>query len=367
MEDGISDVAGMKGIIDRAKKASQAEVATDKRHTRNCRESCREVFLETPSPIWASVGKVAGDLLFNTLTDEKALPYLHTHQLPEMSPDVLTWPDCFQHPRLVRKLDELDGEATFWHTECARVIDEISSAAPAKRVECLDNMRKSQLKGVWGCLEPTTPLKYNAFVSSESPFEAAEGLKCPAKSQLVGTCQASMEANPYRLHAHFHHQLDGHVIIVPIIPELMIQYPRIEAFLADSSILALKKCAAYLLGPGQSLWIPYGFMPLVIGVPPSCITSTVDANKKLDKAEWQGEQGASVQYAISACYNKLWVGKNVDIDLQAAGLWPQARQYFFRNFKINAAVKAWAESLAPAVAVEEDEAAKASEAASNDK
>ena len=280
------------------------------------------------------------------MSDEQAAPYATAYPYVELTDDFLYEDDAFKRPRLFRPSQDVE-RPTYFHGECDRVIGELQEIKSAKHIECIENMRKNKVDGASGCLNPTFPFQYNDFVHSPPLFECAENLKVFTRSLKVGVVDMELEAYPYRMLAEMSHMLEGSALVLVLPPSTLLDWPNVSACIADCSLAVLRKCPAFLLHEGWSLWVPYGHTPVVCGLPPVCKACDTDMMKAQLKEDCNSQKLATVMYGLSLSLNVLDLGVNKDIDTEVSGLWAKERQYWFRNLKINDGAASWANKLVP--------------------
>ena len=104
---------------------------------------------------------------------------------------------------------------------------------------------------------------------------------------------------------------------------------------------------------GSSLWIPYGHVPLVVGVPKTGMTieseSELRPAKKAKTSEGQKTMEV-ICYGISLAYDLADLGANNRMDLQVAASFIQAEASMFKHIKSSAEVQAWRAKLTEAKA-----------------
>ena len=239
----------------------------------------------------------------------------------------------FSRPHMLLPASEVE-QPTYFHSECTRTVTELEGAAQAKHTECLEFMRRNTRTNVNGCLDCETPIAWTNFVHTSSPFNAASGLKVFTKSQRVSVVDVSLEAWPNRLHGGYMHMLIGTAFVMVVPCETVLEHPRIEAFLADSSVQSVRKFPTFLLTESSSVWLPYGTMPVVLGIPPSALPcASWSEQRKPNKEQLENETDASIMCGISLCFNMKEVGRNKQLDAEVSALWVKAARNMFRNLK----------------------------------
>ena len=82
---------------------------------------------------------------------------------------------------------------------------------------------------------------------------------------------------------------------------------ELATYLGELPKLALQKAPAYFLSPGQSVWIPFGHMPLIVGLSgtsQSGFEFMEDARSRKRRGVNEKIQPDFVSYAVTLCLNE---------------------------------------------------------------
>jgi len=337
-EESTAEVQSYRDIITEVRMNHKVNVASDKRQYRSGRDRFTAVFNEKGTSVPSCVAKVGGDTLFAAIEN----PSEHGIKLTcatvkEVDAENLDQGD-FVSPFIIRP----DIEKSTWlHDECKKRIDKNKTAIDDKIVASVQDMRVNTAKNcTYASIEPKS-----AFLFNHDEF--ARKVTAPNTRLVIGTTKVAhvhcaIEFTPYRTHGHYFHQITGTSILVFLDVDVVRAHPNIDAWLASLPSTALSRMPSRLISAGWSAWVPFGWMPIVLGVPSHALVSGDDASAKKPGQASEGLE--TVSYAMTLCYDTVNDMKHsADVKLHVASLWVQASAHIFRGVKENA--KAWEAKL----------------------
>ena len=195
----------------------------------------------------------------------------------------------------------------------------------------------------WHSLEAVDPdIAWNP-AEGAGLFNALEGVRIPIGSLRAGCCKVGMEEFPYKAHGHMYHQLVGSAVIVVVRGSQLVAHQNLAQWLTSIPSTALSKCSVFYVRALDSVWIPFGAYPLIIGLPESRIGNDFKIlEPKKDKSA--PAPAEAIQYALSLCYdNSNDRQKDAALRSYVSALWVQASPYMFKGIKTKAS--AWEASL----------------------
>ena len=134
----------------------------------------------------------------------------------------------------------------------------------------------------------------------------------------------------------------------------MLEFPNICAWLADAPSTACRKFASFFLYPGCSVWIPYGCLPVVLGIPSDIMPEKESGERKPKSKALEVEDHPCV-VGLSLCFNACGISAFPEINVAVKSLWVQATPHLYRNLKSNKTIEKWLADLVPEDAVLDDD------------
>ena len=337
-EEALTEIDSYRSIIDRYKAEAALSKQNVQRQTRGARMSFVDVFDEGDANVYGCVKKVAGELLFRRVEEEKDVIVSSSYTPIEITKELMDDTSLFERPRLVSPEAVAGDAATYYHHECSRLLTATTAAVETKSAACLVGMNRAKPVHMFGnCLIEDTSFQWYDKDHLLQRADSARNVKLVIQVLRVRQVKAAIADFPWRMHACFLHIFAGTAIVVFISPEKLLEYPRIESWLGDASTGALAKAPQMLLPAGYSAWVPYGWLPVPF-----------DADKKrAPKVDAEAVASETITYGLSLSYSPSDIGKNLDVDLSVKALMVQAQPYFFRNLKINSDIATWRSLLCP--------------------
>jgi len=101
--------------------------------------------------------------------------------------------------------------------------------------------------------------------------QRTKGMRTMFQAYWTGVCDSSEEAWPVRGHAMVLTQFTGSSVTTVLPPEIVSKESDINTFLKESDASALKACFTVHMNPGQSIWVPFGHLPVPVAVHPHMV------------------------------------------------------------------------------------------------
>ena len=143
--------------------------------------------------------------------------------------------------------------------------------------------------------------------------------------------------------------LKGSAVIVFLHADEVGDSLNLVQWLDKNASTALAKNPTFFVQTGSSVWIPLGYMPLVIGVPSYCLSS--DELTKYNEARKAGQQLSEpevISYGLTLCFDSISARSCAeDLKTVIQNVWMQASNYIFSGAKTHKDVKAWLELMSP--------------------
>ena len=332
-EDALADVHSYKTIMEETNRDIVKDMASQKRHSRLERDKYVAAFKEKGSACAPCVAKVCGDMLYYLAAEA---------QLPKDAPRGSSLAGAelgsanvsgasFGHPCLLKAGLETGSH---WHSECDKRVAKITAAAEAKYDEALKEFGTNETRFVvWHSLATTDPdFNWNA-PAPPGIFECLAGVRIPLGSARCGHCRAELAEFPYKTVGHFYHQISGRAIIIVLRPQQLQDHPNIGAWLAALPSTALSKLSAFYVDTRDSVWVPFGSMPLIIGVPAGRICPNYELIPAKSDAVPAAPHVEAIQYALTLCYDNSDEKQDAALRSYVSSIILQTQPFVFKGIK----------------------------------
>ena len=354
----LTEVQSYKSIVDRHKSGFSKGLLMTKRIDRGIRDKFRGSFEEKDAAVLSCIAMVAGDLIYAWTREPDEITYSVPGNIHELKAESLLQDNIFEHPLFLRPLrDTKDVDVTYFHHECARVITSYQAAVDAKAEECGAAMKRAKQFTSKGCIDTEQPLVYNDPNTLERDwlFDTPDDVKLMIDVQAERHVDTTLTAYPWRMHAGFHHVFAGRCVMTIVPQQTLLDFPNVEAWLADAPSTAARKFSSFFVYPGCSVWVPYGSMPVILGVPQAMMPEK-ESSDRVQVPKFDEIENENIVVGISLCYNtKVLAGKD-DVNSAVKCLWVQACPHLYRNIKLNPKIQAWVNALIPEAGAPEDDA-----------
>ena len=238
---------------------------------------------------------------------------------------------------LAASADIQDSEKTHWHLECYKLLVENIDAITAKATDSLASLSAGLVKVAKGLVATSSQFAFNAADGvGKDFFSCVVGGIAVVCTQKVSNAFVSPDSSPYAGLPQFMHMVLGHAIVVLIDPEKGIAQPNLQTWLQALPVTAFSKYPVFLLKPGASLWTPFGWQPIVVGVPDYAFDVS-GGKPNLPK----DVPFATVTYAMTLAFDEKSYEEPPSVRLFVAGLVAARQPYTFKWFKETQAVFAW--------------------------
>ena len=260
-----------RDIIQQVKAVTVAEKASHSRKQRLHRDKYVELFAvkgETVSP--PPISKVCGDALFQRIEKPGSLGISVHYHGPILDTNGLSDPACWAHPRLLLPVTDIkDEDKTHWHTECAKRIEENYDALMAKSNESIQTMSTNGAPGGCGSIAAAHAFAWNPDGATDDQlvFKCPGDVRMPVLTYTCGRAFFAYKYFAYRLHSMFIHVFSGTCVITLLPHHMVADSPNMLSFMNKAPSTTLSKCATFIVSTGSSLWVPFGWYPIVVGVP----------------------------------------------------------------------------------------------------
>ena len=174
---------------------------------------------------------------------------------------------------------------------------------------------------------------------------------CTVRSFLVGGYtnydNSALVSHPLKGHALMYTQFASEAIVICLPKEVLKEFDNLTAWLEDSGSDVLQRYHAWYAHEGDSIFFPYGTMPLVVGVPPVPKLSAPRPDLPKDGKTRHGAiQKHRFAYALSPLYNKAGpVDTDIEFNRLVKSWLVKAEEQLPESFVTNAEVHAWRDRL----------------------
>ena len=346
----VEDTMSYQDCLSTTKQTVTTEKESSKRRWRNHRQLFVALY-QVRSEHYPVVAKVCGDLSFSVYEPPSKIGIQTCVYvcLPLETTDSSSV-DVFSVPRLV--LPETDVpvlDRTFWHTQCYIFLSENLATIQAKSTASLPTLRASTASAptnvAKGLIEPKNFFKWNG-PEKEFPqwFDCVPDVKVPVFTHSVGHAWLATQDFPYAGIPGFLHAIFGSLVVMVITAASMLEHPNPSAFLKSLPTTGWEKEHAVILRPGGSLFIPFGCVPVVIGMPAHC--HDVDENNcPKERDEQAATELETVTWAMTLLYDKSAFTQSANVQLLVASQAALAYPYTFKFFKTSEPIKKWVQDL----------------------
>ena len=344
--EACADAQDTMGILMKVKLAKGADTQAMARKKRLAREEFVSLFSELDSVCPDCVSKVAGDLMFSRDGTERFDGTSCRYNLAILDADSQLDNSCWKQPTLTKFEDDVPLEKrTHWHTQCAQRLKTHLDAMTKKADEAVTGMVANQWPGAAGSVEASSPFVFNDTAETrknlfDSPPDA---LRIPVVAQKCVHCCPSNRVLPYRMHSMYLHVLRGTTAIVVLDPSQVCDHPMIFPWLKGLGDKALQKNPSFVATTGDTIWIPLGHVPLVIGCPTAALSEKALTEYKEKKKQMQSSpiDSETVAFAMTLVYDKQHFKADSSVRACIAATYTAANNYIFRGIKEHDFFKEW--------------------------
>ena len=353
--EAIRDLEEYRVIMSSVKVVAQAANASKARKLRLARDVYTSLFREVDIDIPDCVIKVAGDMLYARHDKPGSLGISVAYASALLEKTMSMEKETYCLPRLLLPPDDIEDKTlvSHHHTECYKRISENIDVFTAKGSEGLVSMRTQNHPSACGSVVAKSQFQWNSPDGEDGPkwFDAPKDVRVPVICQWVGHCCPAFRFFAYRLHQHFLHVIRGTCCIIVVPGSQIEEQADIFKYLKGLPATALAKCPAFTVQSGSSLWVPFGYFPLVIGAPTAGLSEVALEARKEQKSKGQAVpiDAENVLIALSLCYDSSAKEADETLRLQVLSSWTRARSYVFHGIKESMA--AWLKDIEPVAVV----------------
>jgi len=212
------------------------------------------------------VSRVMGGLLCEYLKqgDGRAMFASSVYPFELSWSDQKSYQDVFLLPRGIRP----DGAVHHWQSELGKVLTTEAVALKEKASAVAKKMDENQNTHGSVTFQPKSEneLAWNPAGQGAGPFEVATGMRPHLLTIVAGAYENSRQSQPMSGCGMFMSVVEGTAAIL-FVGGALAEKEDLAHFLASAGADAFKKEPACVLSANESAWIPFGWNPVVFGVP----------------------------------------------------------------------------------------------------
>jgi len=306
-------------------------------------------FLADDHNVCAALARPGADLLYATAVKPGTAKVEWTYASETFSKGSFPVDELFSCPRYLQgPTFGGDGkDINHWAGELEQLRSQNVGIIDTRVGECLADIQEKGSQFSYGTVELQTEFKWNPELSTA--FNAVT-VRTMVFVKEIYCANISVNAFPIIGHPHFLGVIRGRALVVVAPPEVVSKHLDLHAFVQDAGSTAFAKFHAYILGPGESVWCPFGYCPLVLG-----ISDSVDFTQENPKLAQRGAGGRKLsapkpEYVVFFAQPLYDRARDARMDkahrLAVASLWPKAIQFLPKDSLLkNPEIQAWKTAL----------------------
>ena len=221
-------------------------------------------------------------------------------------------------------------KTTHWHEQCTKALNVTRTEVDRQALKIKTAVEKKDSTHGSFVLETASAFVFNPE-GADTIFEQTSQLPPILFSQRKYSYDVSIEAWPLQGISLFMTMATGSAFILVVPLHLVIaEEVTLKAYVADKKNRnCLLKCLTFRLDVGQSLWVPFGFVPIVIG---------------MDAGGIESEDFTSfiVHYALNGVYDKQ---QDAETRMEVSSLTTKVIKKSKLLMPLKEAISKWAETL----------------------
>ena len=183
---------------------------------------------------------------------------------------------AFDEPLICVKPSSVEANSRdAWQTMLAAHYTENKDNVIGKKKDLTDFMKKNKLQGAMATISPVHALDFPLERVQEDP-QCLAGLKMIVWCKETFTYSVTVEMLKYRTSPMFITQYSMHSIIILLDPPTVDEHSDLQQWILSLDAEGLYRFPTIFLEEGSSLYVPMGWVPIVLSVP-QCVDYSVEA------------------------------------------------------------------------------------------